>query len=82
MVNSGNASDATPTANSSAISSPGTGSGRSFNATLGYATATPNTPLTLPSIGVTGQSQPHDNMQPNLGISYIICWQGLYPSRP
>lgn len=29
----------------------------------------------------TGASQPVNNMQPWLGIYYIICTQGLYPSR-
>lgn len=29
----------------------------------------------------TGGSQPHNNMQPYLGISYIIAMQGIYPPR-
>ena len=28
-----------------------------------------------------GGSQPHDNMQPYLGISYIISLFGVYPSQ-
>lgn len=32
-------------------------------------------------IGNTGGGQSHDNMQPSLGINYIICIEGLYPSR-
>ncbi|MES2655797.1 MAG: tail fiber protein [Bacteroidota bacterium] len=32
-------------------------------------------------VGVTGASQPHQNMQPYLGIGYVICLQGIYPSR-
>lgn len=32
-------------------------------------------------IGNTGGSQAHENMQPYQVVSYIICVQGLYPSR-
>ena len=33
-------------------------------------------------IASTGDGQSIDNMQPCLAINYIICIQGLYPSRP
>ena len=29
---------------------------------------------------VAGGSQPHDNMQPYLGLSFIICLSGVFPS--
>ncbi|MDU8909784.1 phage tail protein [Aestuariicoccus sp. MJ-SS9] len=29
----------------------------------------------------TGGNQSHNNMQPSLGINYVICMQGLFPSR-
>jgi len=32
-------------------------------------------------VGVTGGSQPHNNMQPYLGMNYIICMEGIFPSR-
>lgn len=32
-------------------------------------------------IGDAGGSQPHNNMQPYLGVNYIICMEGIYPSR-
>lgn len=35
--------------------------------------------LNLPN---TGNSQPHNNMQPYLAINYCIALQGMYPSRP
>jgi microcystin-dependent protein len=27
-------------------------------------------------------SQPHNNVQPSLGLNFIICMHGLYPRRP
>jgi len=33
------------------------------------------------SIGVSGGSQPQDNMPPFLGMNFIICMEGIYPSR-
>lgn len=32
-------------------------------------------------IGNAGGNQPHNNMQPFLGLNFIIALQGLYPSR-
>jgi microcystin-dependent protein len=34
-----------------------------------------------PTIGITGGSQPHSNMQPYLGMNYVICLFGIFPSR-
>lgn len=34
------------------------------------------------STGNTGDNQAHDNMQPFLCLSYIICLNGIFPSRP
>ena len=45
------------------------------SSTSPLATANPAT------IGITGGSQPHNNMQPYLGLNYIICLEGIYPSR-
>ena len=33
------------------------------------------------SIGVTGSNQPFDSRQPYLGINYVICLFGSYPSH-
>lgn len=33
------------------------------------------------AVGATGGSQPHQNMQPFLVLSYIIALQGVFPSR-
>lgn len=73
-----NASTATATSSSP---SPG---GKTLAAIQGagaYATVAPNTALSGASVGTAGGSQPFDNMPPYTGINYIICAQGIYPSR-
>ena len=46
-----------------------------------YTTATALTSLNPGSIGSTGGSQPHPNMQPYLTISFSIALQGIFPSQ-
>lgn len=46
-----------------------------------YNSAAPNAPLNGQSVGLSGGSQPHNNMQPYLGMNYIICLFGIFPSR-
>jgi microcystin-dependent protein len=88
-VSSGNSTQTNATAGAS-IATPGTLSGRAFTATYGFNTATPDTALNPASINASsitvtnanaGGSQPHNNMQPYLGLSYIICLNGLFPTR-
>lgn len=43
--------------------------------------AAPQVPLNSKTIGLTGGSAPHENMQPSLCINYIIAVQGVFPSR-
>jgi microcystin-dependent protein len=33
------------------------------------------------TVGRAGDSQPHNNMQPFLGLNYIIAIEGIFPSR-
>ena len=33
------------------------------------------------ALTTVGGSQPHDNMMPSLCINFIICLEGIYPSR-
>ncbi|HAA14063.1 MAG TPA: phage tail protein [Cytophagales bacterium] len=33
------------------------------------------------TIGLSGGSQSHENMSPWLAVGYIICYQGIFPSR-
>lgn len=46
-----------------------------------YAKATPNTAMAPQALSTMGNNQPHDNMMPSLGLSFIIAVQGLYPPR-
>lgn len=46
-----------------------------------YAGGTPNTQLSPSSTSPSGGSQPIYNMQPYLGLHYIIALQGIYPTR-
>ncbi|MEH3114783.1 phage tail protein [Pedobacter terrae] len=38
-------------------------------------------PRPVVTVGVTGASLPHSNIQPVLGVNYVICVEGLFPSR-
>lgn len=33
------------------------------------------------TVGMSGNSQPFNNRQPYLGINYVVCLYGIYPSR-
>lgn len=46
-----------------------------------YSTAAANTSSAGGSASIAGGSQPHNNMQPYLGMNYIITMEGIYPSR-
>jgi len=47
-----------------------------------YTATAPNTTMSPGMIGVSGGSQPVNNMQPYLTLTYIIATQGIWPSRP
>jgi microcystin-dependent protein len=46
-----------------------------------YAAPGASVAMAPASIGVAGGSQPHNNMAPFLGINYIICLFGVFPSQ-
>lgn len=46
-----------------------------------YATTTDGTKLSLATIQPTAPSQPHENMQPYLGLNFIIALRGVFPAR-
>jgi len=50
------------------------------NATPIYA-ATANAQMNAACITMAGGSQPHQNLSPFLCLNYIICMEGIYPSR-
>lgn len=88
-VNSAEASLHTPAAGVS-IASAGYMSSGSFVQNLGFNTATPAVALnsgTLDTSSITanvsaaGGSVPHNNMQPYLAVNFIICIEGIFPSR-
>lgn len=53
--------------------------GRAASAT--YAPAPPTGALNAATIGNTGGSQPHENRQPFLTLSFGIALQGIFPSQ-
>ncbi len=46
-----------------------------------YTAAAPNVALGASSIAPSGGSQPHNNLQPFLCLSFIIALFGIYPSQ-
>jgi microcystin-dependent protein len=48
-----------------------------------YSNAAPSSPMASGNItvGIAGGSQPHNNVQPYTAVNYIICLQGIFPSR-
>jgi microcystin-dependent protein len=49
---------------------------------LDYAKAGPaNIAMNAAAIQLAGSSQPHNNLQPYLTVTFVIALQGIYPSR-
>ncbi len=46
-----------------------------------YAAAGSLTPLVPGAVDATGQTQPHDNIQPSLVVNFCIAVGGIFPSR-
>jgi len=44
--------------------------------------ASPNAGFAPNMIGITGQSQPHENRQPFLALNFCIALVGVFPARP
>lgn len=55
--------------------------GTVINAYKPYDSANTQVPLTPNSTTPAGGSQPHENMQPYLGINFIIATSGIFPSQ-
>ena len=56
--------------------------GASFGAVNGYSTSVPADTAMNATLGVSGGSLPHSNMQPYLTLNYCIALQGVFPQRP
>jgi microcystin-dependent protein len=46
-----------------------------------YSTAAPNSQMNPLTIGISGQSNPHNNMMPYLTVNFCIALQGVFPAR-
>ncbi|WP_284638157.1 phage tail protein [Paenibacillus silviterrae] len=46
-----------------------------------YAPAATLVPMSAGAVSTSGGSQPHNNMQPYLAVTYCIAVQGIFPSR-
>jgi microcystin-dependent protein len=80
-ISKGNATTASPSAASS-IGVTGTQSGRDFTAVPSFVSTAPDTVINPGSVTFAGANLPIENMSPYLGMNYIICVEGIYPSRP
>jgi microcystin-dependent protein len=72
LASTGNGTLKSPVGNMAAAISGG--------ASAAYIVSTPNVAMAPDTIGGAGGSQPHDNMQPFLVISFIISLFGVFPS--
>lgn len=46
-----------------------------------FSSAAPATPMAATAVGISGGSQPHDNMIPFLALNFIISMFGIFPSQ-
>jgi len=88
-VNNAQASTHSPTTGLS-IASAGYMASGSFVPNLGFNTLTPAVALNPGTVDLStlavvntnaGGSLPHNNMQPFLAVNFIICIEGIFPSR-
>jgi len=69
---------ATASSSNATSSRPGNGVPAAGGA---YAATGDGTTMSPGFIGESGGGQPHDNMQPYLGLNFVIALEGIYPSR-
>lgn len=50
-------------------------------ATAVYSTGAPTAAMNPAAIAMAGGNQPFNNRNPYLGLNYIICMEGIFPSR-
>jgi microcystin-dependent protein len=73
-----NAASASP---ANAVYKFGRHTGTPVGAVWSYSSQNPDTSLNSAAIGITGGSQPHNNLMPYLTLNFCIALQGIYPSR-
>lgn len=67
----------------SSLAPPTRAAGRGVTQTLAFSDAVANlVPLSDATIDFAGGNDAHNNVQPSLGLNYIICINGLFPPRP
>ena len=71
----------TLTAGGDPVTADPAGAGLPFSTSRVYSTSSPGTAMHAQSVGPAGGNQPHENMQPFCAIDYIICVEGIFPSR-
>jgi len=84
MVSKGQAAD-NVAKETSVIASPGKGTGRAFDASFGFADAVPDIHLAASSLVIdatAGGGKEFSIRDPYMAMNYIICVEGIYPSRP
>jgi len=59
---------------------PGLAGDRATTLTI-YSNAAPNAQMNPQTCGMTGGSAPFSNVDPLLGLNFIICIEGIFPSR-
>lgn len=79
-VSKANANSTSPSTTTS-IAVTGTPNGRDFDAVPSYVDGDPDTVINPKSVMFIGQNIPVNNMSPYLAMNYIICVEGIYPSR-
>ena len=69
------------TTNQLALASAGGGKQSAGSVVNYYSSNTPTTQLSPNGMALAGGSQPHNNMMPYLGLTFIIALQGVFPPR-
>jgi microcystin-dependent protein len=72
---------AVSTNNQLALASAGGGKQSAGSVVNYYSSNTPTTQLSPNGMALAGGSQPHNNMMPYLGLTFIIALQGVFPPR-
>ena len=72
---------AVATNNEPSATSPANAAWASLESGSIYRRDAPDTAMSQSALAPAGGGQPHNNMQPYLGLNFIIALQGIFPSR-